>query len=140
MTWAQADYFRVPLLDGAYGIGQVFEAEGTPNGAAFCGLSTRKTDQNSPITPFIPLEIAAFVFVEPAHLNDGTWPLAGFDQIPRYSFFYDFKIQKSLGFPDTAIHDPAVIEAFLNAFHGLYPWDAFGDLFDQIKRDDITRP
>jgi len=26
-----------------------------------------------------------------------------------------------------AIQDPAVVEAFVNAIHGLYPWDGFPD-------------
>lgn len=137
MSWAQADYFRVPLLDGQFGIGQVFERDHTPNGSAFCGLTILKTDAAAQISPIIPIQIAAFVFLDPAHLTDGTWALAGFDQIPKYDFFFDFPAQQQAGFPDVTVHDPAVIEAFLNAWHGLYPWDAFGDLFDQIKRPDM---
>jgi len=139
MTWARADHFRVPLLDGGDGIGQVLEADGTPGGAAFCALTARRATAGQAIAPLVPIDIIAFVFIDPAHLADGTWPLAGFDQVPNYRFFYDFDGQKALGFPNMPVHDPAVIEAFLNAWHGLYPWDAFGDLFDRIKRPFAQR-
>ncbi len=139
MIYAQADYFRVPLLDGRFAVGQVFEVEDTPEGSVFCALSNRITDAQSKIIPFIPLDIVAFCMIDPAHLADETWPLAGFDQIPDVNLFYDFEKRRELGFPDTPIHDPAVIEAFLNAWHGHYPWDAFGDLFAQIASNGVDR-
>ncbi len=139
MIYAQADFFRVPLLNGRYAIGQVFETEGTPDNSVFCGLSNRVTDATTQVLPFIPLDILAFCMIAPDHLNNQTWPLAGFDQIPIVSLFYDFEQQRRLQFPDTPVHDPAVIEAFLNAWHGLYPWDAFGDLFAQINANGVDR-
>lgn len=139
MTPRQADFFRIPLLNGAFGIAQVFEIDDTPPNTAFCGLSNRSTDAKTEIRPFDPLDIVAFCLIDTAHLTDGTWPLAGFDQIPNYDLFFDYKQHHARGFPDSPVQDPAVIEAFLNAWHGLYAWDAFGDLFDKIAANGVDR-
>lgn len=140
MTYDQADYFRIPLLDGSFGVGQVFE---TPAGVAetmFCGISTRRATDQDVIAPFSLSEIIALVRTSDDPLTTGTWPLAGFDQIPRFRDVYNYDGAAALGFPDKPLHDTAVIEAFTNAVHGLYPWDAFGDLFHQLKRVDVDKP
>ena len=140
MIYAQADYFRIPLLDGHYGVGQVFETSaGDPN-ALFCGLTGLRTDAAQPIAPFPLSDVIALVRIADSAITDQQWPLAGFDQIPRFRDIYDYDGARALGFPDKPVHAPAVIEAFINAVHGLYPWDSFGALFDQIKRPDIALP
>ena len=57
MIWAQADYFRLPLLDGEFGLGQIFETKATPDGSVFCGLSTRKTTGAGAVQP--PVQVVA---------------------------------------------------------------------------------
>lgn len=139
MTAAQADYFLVPLLSGAYAVGQVLETDKTPDASLFCALTHRTAVKGDAIAPLVPLDITAFCLVAPNLIADGTWPIAGFDQIPKYDFFFDFAQQHLLGFPNIPVHDPAVIEAYLNAWHGLYPWDAFGDLFEQINASGVNK-
>ena len=137
MTFDQADYFLVPLLDGQFGVGQILEAD---SHVPFCALTALRVTPQAVINPFSAGDIIAFVRISPAGLRSGTWPLAGFDQIPTFRHLIDYDGSKALDFPDHPIHDPAVIEAFLSAWHGLYPWDAFGDLFEKIKRTDLDRP
>lgn len=133
----QADFALIPLLDGQYAVAQVLEVDGP---VPFCALTGRRQSPDAQPAPLALSEIVAFVRTEPTALSAGLWPLAGFDQIPRFYHLYDYPVARVLGFPDTPVHDPAVIEAFLNAWHGLYPWDSFGDLFDTIKRPDLDRP
>ncbi len=140
MKFAQADYFRVPLLDGRFAVGQVLEVDKLPAGTVFCALASRITDAVATISPLRNSDITAFVLTRSKFLTDGTWALAGFDQIPDYSALFDFEQQRQLDFPSTPIHDPAVIEAYLNAWHGLYKWDGFGDLFERIKHPDVAPP
>ena len=141
MTPQVADYFCVPLLDGRFGLGQVFEtAELETDGALFCGLTARIATPAQTPSPLTLADIIAFCRLAPEQIENGTWPLAGFDQIPRYGTAFDYAGNRVLGFPDHPIHDPAVIEAFLSAFHGLYPWDGFGPLFDDILRAGVPRP
>ena len=140
MIYDQADYFRIPLLDGKFGVGQVFEkASGAPD-VIFCGISLQQSNAITPITPFKLTDIIAVVRVQDAVLTTQQWPLAGFNQIPKFRSFVQYDGCAYLGFPDHPVHDAAVIEAFTNAIHGLYPWTAFGDLFDQIKRPDMDKP
>lgn len=140
MTPQQADYFLVPLLDGSHGLGQVFETDDMPGDALFCGLSLRRAGPGDTIAPLGLSEVVAFVFVRPGAFADGTWALAGFDQIPRFRGVFDIDRLRATGFSDVTPQDPAVIEAFLSACHGLYPWDSFGTLFDSLKRPDIALP
>jgi hypothetical protein len=140
MTYDQADYFRIPLLDGSFGVGQVFELDSDGENIIFCGLSTHRTDAIKTINPLSLSDVIALVRVSDTALHTKQWPLAGFDQIPRFRSFFDYDGSAALGFPDTPVHDVAVIEAFTNAIHGLYPWDAFGNLFEKIKRPDIDKP
>ncbi len=140
MIYAQADYFRIPLLDGQFGVGQVFEVAAGDENALFCGISTIRTDTTTDIAPFGLSDVVAMVRVQDTAIAGGDWPLAGFDQIPRFRSVLNYDGAKALGFPDMPVFEPAVIEAFTNAVHGLYPWDAFGPLFDQIKRSDVDTP
>jgi hypothetical protein len=140
MTYAQADYFRIPLLDGQFGVGQVCEMSAGEPTTVYCAISIRRTDDTSEIAPLHLNQIAALSRVSDTLLTTQQWPLAGFDQLPHFRSLFDYDGAKALGFPELPAHDPAVIEAFTNALHGLYPWDAFGDLFEQIKHPDFVRP
>lgn len=123
----QADLFLIPLLDGAFGVGQVVEVGPYP----LCALSVRRQDRDAPAYPLAASEIAALHPIDPAHLTDGTWPVIGFEQIPRIG---SGTAQDRL--------DPAVVEAFVNACHGLFPWDGFPDpaYFDGLLRPGLPRP
>lgn len=140
MIYDQADYFRIPLLDGTFGVGQVFETSAGSDNVVFCGISFRKTDRTASVAPFVLSDVIALVRCDDAALRAEQWSLAGFNQIPRFRSVFDYDAAVTAGFPNTPVHDPAVIEAFTNAIHGLYPWNGFGDLFDQIKRPDMDKP
>ena len=136
----QADYLAVPLLSGHPAVVQVIEV--LEDGTLICGLSSRRTPDTGDITPLSPSEVTAVVKTTPASVASGHWPVVGFDQIPRLRSILETGLHggwaEVLG--DAVTHDPAVVEGYLNAWHGLYPWDAFGDLFETIKRPEIERP
>lgn len=140
MTAQQADYLRIPLLDGGFGLAQVFEIAPSRPGALFLGIASHRIGPDDTPAPLSLAEITALCFTTDIHVTSGHWPIAGFDQIPRFRPIFDYDGAAALDFPDHPVHDPAVIEAFINAVHGLYPWDGFGDLFDRIHRADIARP
>lgn len=140
MTHQQADYLKIPLLDGAYGVAQIFEIEKTRPGCVFLGLSTRIAKDDAPIAPLHLSEVIGLAFSPDTLIAQRSWVIAGFDQLPRFRQVFDYDAACRADFPDHPTHDPAVIEAFVNALHGLYPWDSFGPLFDQIKRPDLDRP
>jgi hypothetical protein len=140
MIYGQADYFLTPLLDGTFGVGQVFETSTNTANTVFCGISRQKIERDASVSIFKLSDVIAFVRCDDTALTSEQWPLAGFDQIPRFRSVFDFDKAATNDFPETPRHDPAVIEAFTNAVHGLCPWNSFGDLFDQIKRTDMDKP
>lgn len=143
-AWDQADYFAIPLLDGGQGLGQIVEVADCPPDAAFCALTLRRV--STPVVPLTLAEITALVFVGTAHLADGTWPILGFDTLPATDSLVSFRQTRRAwqmsDTPATLVADPALIEAFVNACHGLLPWDHFPDpqIFDRILARKGQRP
>lgn len=130
----QADLFAVPLLDGDAGLGQVIE---TQDDRALILLSKRRKDTRDALP--VPLsDVISILTVPTAPFASGQWVIAGYDTIPatREIWNHDGLWQ------DRATVDPAVIEAFLNAWHGLFPWDGFPDpgFFDTLLVPGQTRP
>lgn len=124
----QADIFLIPLLNGAYGVGQVVVCSPeTPLGTAACIITRRQTKTLGEQSPIHLSEALSLILVKDDLMEDGTWPIVGFEQIPPVE--KTFKIEKALKtrFDRVAIQDGAVVEAFTNAIHGLFPWDGFPD-------------
>jgi hypothetical protein len=145
-AWDQADFFAVPLLDGGHGLGQIVAVADCPPDAAFCALTLRRATPGETPVPLTLPEITAIVFVRTAHLASGTWPLLGFDTLPTTETLVSFRLTqrawKLAENPATLVADPALIEAFVNACHGLLPWDHFPDtqIFDRILAHKGQRP
>jgi len=75
-------------------------------------------------------------------LGQGTWPVIGFETLPDIERVFKLNAAKANNFENVQIQDPAIIEAFVNACHGLYPWDAFPDpdFFDNLLIKKDARP
>ena len=142
ITPQQADIFLIPLLDGSFGAGQVIEASETPDNAALCLMTLMSLTRDATPAPFGLSDMIALVLLQPDHLIDGTWPIIGFEQLPQIEKVFKLRDAKRNGFENIQIHDPAIVEAFVNACHGLYPWDAFPDptFFDTLLVRPDARP
>lgn len=142
-SWDQADFVALPLLDGGQALAQVVDRRGALPGTAFLALTSRRVDPAAAIAPLTLSEILAIRFVEAAHLDDGTWPILGFDRLPATERLVRLADARS-----DALTDPpgtvaaAVAEAFVNACHGLLAWDFFpqADLFDRMLAPGLARP
>jgi hypothetical protein len=86
--------------------------------------------------PIHASEVIAVHRIEATHLADDTWPIIGFEQIPGIGGL------DRLSAIEGDVLDPAIAEALLNAWHGLYPWDGFPDpaFFDKLLGNSVTRP
>lgn len=100
-------------------------------------LSRRHRDESSAVAPFAPTEVIAARIVDISDLAADQWPVIGYGAVPRISVLPAWPPQ-----PDTPADDPALIEAFVNACLGLYPWDGFGapDVFANMLLSPGTRP
>jgi hypothetical protein len=132
-SWDQADIFALPLLDGGEGFGQVIAPE---DGGALILLTLRTGARADVVAPIRGPDVVAILRTTATPLDDGTWPVVGLESLP----FEQSALDPSRGPADPV--DPAVVEAFLNACHGLLPWDYFPDkiLFDTILAKGVERP
>lgn len=124
----QADIFLVPLLDGAYGVGQIVVCPpDAPVGTRACLFTQRRTETVKPQSPINVAEGLALILISDELLKDKTWPIVGFEAIPPVDRVFKLKAAIKARFDKVAIQDPAVVEAFVNAIQGLYPWNGFPD-------------
>ncbi len=132
--WDDADHIRIPLLDGSYGTGQITGSDG---GNPTLLLTLRRTaTADAPISPISLAEVVSHLRTTDAALRDGLWTVPGFEALP-----HPRDSLSPLNIPDIT-HDPAIVEAFLNACHGLLGWHSFPDrdLFDSMLFPNTKRP
>ena len=115
----EADHILIPLLDGRSALAQASRREG---GRALVLITPRVATPATEARPIPPRDVHAALVVDTQLLTPDQWPTIGYDAVPRFADLAGW----DLGADDHLI-DPAVVEAFCNALHGLYPWDGFPD-------------
>lgn len=128
-----ADHVAIPLLDGSHALAQIARIE---FGRMLVYVTRSQTAPSAATKPIIARQIIAAFCIKVAILPDGHWPVVGYEAVPRIA---PFKTQALAQIDPT---DPAIVEAFANAVHGLYPWDGFpdGDLFTKMLRHPDVLP
>ena len=122
-----ADIFLVPLINGDFAVGQVANTKDTPDGTVLCIFTLLKSAPDWPPSAIHYSEAIALVLTSDKPLLDGTWQIVGFEAVPPLERIFDLSKALRNKFSDVAVQDPAIMEAFVNACHGLYPWDGFPD-------------
>jgi hypothetical protein len=131
-AWDEADIVALPLLNGGHGIGQVVARE---DGHGLILLTLRDGDAPGAAAPISLPEVIALLRVAPDLLNSGAWAVLGFEALPRP------RDRLAAIHAPADVQDPAVVEAFLNACHGLVGWNDFPNgLFDGLLFKDVARP
>ena len=140
--WQQADHLHIPLLNGEVAVAQVIEVSDRPDHAALCALTGRKSAAGAPSMPISLSEVLAVQFISRPEDQASRWPIVGFEQIPPIQKVFDLQHHLIMEFADLEPQDPALIEAFVNACHGLYPWDGFPDpdLFSNMLLTPAAKP
>lgn len=138
----EADIFLIPLLNGDHAVGQVIEVEKTPENAVLCLLTLKHLGPTDTPNALALSELISLVLLRPDHFTDGTWPIIGFETLPQIEKIFKLEAAKAKQFADIEIHEPAIIEAFVNACHGHYPWNAFPDpeFFNKLLVTKDARP
>jgi len=122
-----ADIFLVPLINGDFAVGQVANVDDTPENTALCLFTLLKSAPDWPPEPIHYSEAVALMLVSDASIRDKTWQVVGFEAVPALERIFDLEDAVSTGFENLTVQDPAIVEAFVNACHGHYPWDGFPD-------------
>ncbi|ROU04116.1 hypothetical protein [Histidinibacterium lentulum] len=122
----EADLFLVPLLDGNHALAQVAAPPSVDHVDILLTLSRDTAPRR-----IAREEVVAALRVPVAPFVEGHWSVIGYDTLPR----------PGVTVPDS-VTEPGLVEAFLNACHGLYPWDGFPrrDLFDDMLAPGVEPP
>ena len=133
-----ADHILLPLLDGSYTVAQVAQIQ---DDRVFLYLTTRHNHTNDKVRAIADKDVVALLFADISGLPNNHWSVIGYDTIPELRRAPEHLSWDLLSEKDP-IQDPAVVEAFANALHGLYPWDGFpdADFFTNMLRDPNVLP
>jgi len=129
----EADHILIPLLNGSYALAQIARRDAHH---ALLHVTRTQTSLGTKTKPLIDRQIVAVLCVDLRVLSDGHWPVIGYEPIPR------LPLHRETPFSDLDAHDPAIVEAFASALHGLYPWDGFPDpdFFTKLLRPEQSIP
>lgn len=136
----QADLFLIPLLDGKFCLGQVVDVISDTD--VLCALTDRIMEKDGPFESVSLSEVKSLLAVETSAFASGNWPIVGLETLPNINSIFNWRDAKVSGYQKIETQDAAVIEAFVNAKVGLYPWDGFGsaDFFTRFLLDPTITP
>lgn len=128
-----ADHLAIPLLDGTHALAQIARVE---DDRLLLYITRSRTSPDAKTKPLIDPHIIAVFCALTANVPSHLWPVIGYEPVPRIAKFKDMPLVL------LDVQDSALIEAFANAVHGLYPWDGFPDveLFTNMLRNPNVLP
>lgn len=142
--YASGAYFAVPLKDCTFGIGQIISVETKALNSVVCAFfKTRLEGDSGNCTPmFTESDLISILFVTPDLLNSGSWKVLSRGKLIPIRNYMDLSDLRSRGFVGVDIIGSANVVRFLEAYHGLYPWDAFHrpDYFDHLLLSSDKKP
>jgi hypothetical protein len=141
VPYSIGDVFGIPLLNGRLGLGQ-YVADGGAFGEAVCALADTTVASSDPVTAFPLGRVVSLVPVTREALKFGDWPvLAHYPALDPGSFdvWKAWVAQKWLR---VDVHNSLIVEDFMNAYHGLAPWDMYFDpeYFDRMLISETVKP
>lgn len=97
---------------------------------------------DGPFDPVSLSEVKSLLAVDTSAFDAGDWPIVGLETLPHINSIFNWRDAKVSGYRKIETQDSAVIEAFVNAKAGLYPWDGFGsvDFFARFLLDPTVTP
>jgi hypothetical protein len=124
--WDVGDVFLVRQRDGQWSAGQILDRM-MPNviSCAFYDMRVAKPDALP-----LPLSIAGLIAVASVTrdgLDSGEWRVVGHAPIGVERRLWPNEPFRNIGWIGAKIFDAGIFEEFLEAFHGLVPWDNWKD-------------
>ncbi len=144
--WNAGDIFVVPLLDKAYAIGQVVCITKKAMNSAVCiFFDYRIYDSkisSADISQLFSANVVAVQFCTMDLLNSGGWQVVSNLEpfnVREYLNIEEYEQKSFIGVP---VLGSGVLQALMNAYYALSPWDCFFDpnLFDTLLVSTCSRP
>lgn len=143
IDWSPGDLFTVRLKDNSRVIGQVLDLM-MPNIVSVAFADIRLDDDSSTVDPSSFSRERAFATLSTWRdpLDSGHWPIVGHKPFVLQRREWPNEQYRSNDWIGAKHYNTALVEAFLNAYYGLAPWDTWYDplFFDRLLFDGTKRP
>lgn len=124
--WSPGAIFLIRQSDALWTVGQVLDRM-MPNVASCAFYDSRVPTGEVPHLPLPPNSLVAVASVTRNRLDSGDWKVIGRAPINVDRSLWPNERFRQVGWIGAKVHDAAIIEEFLEALHGLVPWDNWKD-------------
>lgn len=139
--WKKNCLFLISLENGQKSVGQILDVPSGAMGAVLCGFFLNT------VTPNQKVEVGrdsliSILFVTPDYLDSGRWKILDVGQEIPVDEFIDIKQLAAKEFVGMKVYGAGIVEKFINACYGLYPWNGFyrEDYLDDLLLAGVGRP
>lgn len=141
VNWQGGDVFSVRLKDGTYSIGQVLDLQ-MKNVVRCAFFDERNKNQQIANASCDIKNLIALVATTKEQLDFGIWKILENRAIEIHIDDYPNEQFRNNGWIGAKVYDAAVVEAFLDAFYSLAPWDDWADptYLDKLLVDESKKP
>jgi hypothetical protein len=144
VQWSTRDLFTVPLTDGSRVIGQILDIM-LPNivSAAFVG---ERVDHGASLPDLGSIHrkhLVAALSTWRDPLDSGHWPIIGRKDLLLSRREWPNEQYRSNNWIGAKHQSTAAVEAFLHAYFGMRPWDAWQHdplFYDKLLLEGVKRP
>lgn len=143
--WQAADILTVPLQDESLVLGQVLRYTPEALNSALCAFFRDRLPAGTEQVPIGALSVDSVIcvcHVTRESLDRHFWKIisSSKDLAEAVLEAFDFLLPRDL--VGTRILGSGILEKFLNAYHGLYPWDSMfePDYFDKLLVSPSLKP
>jgi hypothetical protein len=132
--------FLIPLSDGGQAVGQVTAYEPAMLNSVSCILTSLRTW--APGVSIPESSVIASLFTTYDLLTNGRWEILGNAAIPITQADLPYERLRSAGWVGAKMTGSRNVEAFVNAWFGLAPWDDWADpnYLDRLLFRGVGRP
>jgi hypothetical protein len=141
----EGDVFLVPLSDGSYGLGQVLSYEPEALNSVGCAFYDIRIVDGPSLDIPAPLpqhRVVSVLLTTKDLLNRAVWPVVTDRAIPTPDSSRPYEKYRARKMVGATVVGSAIVMGFLNAYHGLEPWNVMfeEDYFDKLLAPGVKRP
>lgn len=141
VSWEHGDLFAVPLADGSFGIVQAID-HWMPHWVYTAVTDCRAVSPPTDLRSVEAARVISLLAISDREFDFGAFPRVGHASLlARRKDFGNERFAKK-GYIGASSYTGGILAAFLSAWHGAAPWNAYKDpaYFDQLLAAGVTRP
>jgi hypothetical protein len=141
----EGDVFLVPLEDGSYGLGQILSYEPAALNTVGCAFYDLRVVNGPSLDIPAPLpqdRVISILLTTKDLLNRAVWPVVTHRAVSTSESRRPYEKYRAKQWVGAKISGSGIINDFLNAYHGLRPWNVYleEDYFDHMLAPGLKRP